>query len=487
LPSSLEFPPLRTTADLQQRLGKDEALAVFHVAAGNLFGILVTTGGVHVWEVGDVRRLRTGLGGFLRELGNYNANRPLTLEDLQSDRWRDVASKTFEAIFADSRLDLAKTKSLTIVPDDVLWYLPFEALLPGGANSADVLADQLSIRYGPTAALAVGEARPMRRLQHTGILANDFAAADKEAGGEEAVQELEQAVTGPVRLPTPLPEPGHLVATLLDELIVLDEVEPGRDSGYSWSPLGHSKGGADDTLATWFALPYGGPERVVLTGFSTAAEQGLKGSRRSASRNGSLPPGGEIFQAVCGLMANGARTILLTRWRSGGRTNIDLVREFVQELPQMPATEAWQRSCLLAREAPLDAVREPRLKLGKDAESPPTADHPFFWAGYLLVDSSVNIVAEVEGDADESDAQQKGKDTTKEPADKMANGTDEDAAETDMPLPPPAKAGAAASDQPAVNEEGDTEQEDEDAAPGAGEGESRAKESAAAAATADDK
>ena len=30
----------------------------------------------------------------------------------------------------------------------------------------------------------------------------------------------------------------------------------------------------------WFGLPYGGPQRIVLTGFATAAEQGLKGSRR---------------------------------------------------------------------------------------------------------------------------------------------------------------------------------------------------------------
>ena len=56
------------------------------------------------------------------------------------------------------------------------------------------------------------------------------------------------------------------------------------------------------------------------------------------------------------------RTILLTRWRTGGRTNFDLVREFASELPNAPAAEAWQRACLLAREAPLEASREPRLK-----------------------------------------------------------------------------------------------------------------------------
>jgi hypothetical protein len=88
------------------------------------------------------------------------------------------------------------------------------------------------------------------------------------------------------------------------------------------------------------------------------------------------------------MMANGARTILLTRWRTGGRTNFDLVREFAKESANSPAAEAWQRAVLLARENPIDQTHEPRLKVSKDAGDLPKADHPFFWAGYLLVDTS---------------------------------------------------------------------------------------------------
>ena len=53
----------------------------------------------------------------------------------------------------------------------------------------------------------------------------------------------------------------------------------------------------------------------------------------------------------------------------------------------MPPAEAWQRSVFLAREAPLDANREPRLKRPEDIDQVQLADHPFFWAGYLLIDS----------------------------------------------------------------------------------------------------
>jgi hypothetical protein len=137
-------------------------------------------------------------------------------------------------------------------------------------------------------------------------------------------------------------------------------------------------------------LPLGGPEQIVLTGVATEAEQGLKTPKRAGSRPSAAAPGAagsEIFQSLCNMMAGGARTILMTRWRTGGRTNFDLVREFAKELPSAPAAEAWQRACLLAREAPLDTAREPRLKRSEDAGDLATADHPFFWAGYILVDT----------------------------------------------------------------------------------------------------
>ena len=57
-------------------------------------------------------------------------------------------------------------------------------------------------------------------------------------------------------------------------------------------------------------------------------------------------PGNEVFLSVCGLMANGARTMLLSRWRTGGQTSFDLVREFIQEL-----ADTAPRRRLAARDA----------------------------------------------------------------------------------------------------------------------------------------
>jgi len=396
LPTTLLFPPLRTTAELQRALAPGEALVVFHEAGGNLFGIVVTQKAEHAWQISDQRRLERSLGDVLRSLGNFGRNREMASDELADKDWRTAAADLYELIFAESRIDLAKTGELVIVPDGWLWYVPFEALVVPGGDAATVLADRVPLRYGPTAALAVGDTRPFRRPRHTGIV----ATALKDDAGSAALQSLEDAVVGPVNFDPPLAQPGYLLCPLIDELIVLDDVELDRNDPYNWSPLQRGRGrrptepGARDSLSAWMGLPYEGPERVVLTGFPTAAESGLKGTRRGAG--GPTAAGREVFYTVCGLMAGGPRTILLTRWRTGGQMNLQLVREFVQELSQASAADAWQRSVLLARETPLDPAAEPRLKKLDDAVEPPRADHPFFWAGYLLIDTGTRPANEHE-------------------------------------------------------------------------------------------
>lgn len=408
VPARQMFPPLRTTEELQQSLGDGQALVVFHAAGGKLFGFLLSRQAEHVWLVGELEPLRQGLAEWLRALGNYSASREMGGAELSSDEWRSLAEKLWTGLFADARLDLARTTDLVIVPDSWLWYLPFEALVPpadkkaaaGAAGNAPMLIERLPLHYGPTAALAVGDNRPFRPLRHTGIVANELVAAEKKVGGDVAgmsLAPLEHVVPGPVRLVPPLAQPGYLLAPLLDQLVVLDDVTLNRNDPLDWSPLPRPRGRGGDSLSAWMGLPLEGPERVVVTGLPTAAETSLKMPRRGAGAE--TLPGNDLFQSLCALMASGARTVLVSRWRTGGQMNLQLVREFVQELEHAPADEAWQRSVLLAWETPLDAAQEPRLKRLSEGAEPPGANHPFFWAGYLLVDTGTGKGQTAEVDA----------------------------------------------------------------------------------------
>jgi hypothetical protein len=333
---------------------------------------------------------------------------------------------------------------LTIVPDDVLWYLPFDALIPDAAEAETTLADLVPIRYGPTAALAVSRSQPLRRPQNTGIVANDVQLGGDSADAEELLEDLEQAAAGPVRIPSPLPQPAALVTPLLDGLVVLDEVESDRMSASGWLPLPRSRGAASGGVDADLAPVNAGPESVVVTGFATAAERGLKPPRRGAARN--MQPGSEVFQALCGMMAGGARTILLSRWRTEGRTNLELVRQFVQELSHLPATEAWQRACILAREEQLDPQNEPRLKGLEASDELPMADHPFFWAGYLLVDTSPRAVEPAD----------------KEPSETIAGGDVVPANETPNAKPVDKESASAPFSDDSVNSANDGSPESDD-------------------------
>ena len=52
--------------------------------AGDLYGFLVTRNGTHLWEFGDVRQLRSASADFLKALGNYGPNRPLSAKELRA-------------------------------------------------------------------------------------------------------------------------------------------------------------------------------------------------------------------------------------------------------------------------------------------------------------------------------------------------------------------------------------------------------------------
>jgi len=168
---------------------------------------------------------------------------------------------------------------------------------------------------------------------------------------------------------------------VMDRLIVLDDIELNEGNPYGWSPIQIDRGKPGSSLAEWFGLPWGGPSVVVLPGYHTPTENGLKHFNHSA-------PGTDLFLSICGLMANGAQTILISRWRTGGQSSWDLVREFTQELADLAPSDAWQRAVLVLASSRINLDEEPRIKRGP-ADEPPKGTHPFFWAGYMLVDSGV--------------------------------------------------------------------------------------------------
>jgi tetratricopeptide (TPR) repeat protein len=374
-PSDLVFPPLRPAKEVAEQLPGGHVLLVYLAVGERLHGFMLNNRDYRAWTIDSPATLHRSISQWLREMGNYEQNRELDLATIQSVAWKVAARQVRDLLFGGLKIDLAQgVEELTIVPDGWLWYVPFEALPLGDGDDAEPVISRVRVRYAPTVGLGFTPASSQNRSGRTAIVAGRWFPRETALSSEEVARRIAAATANAVSLRSPLPAPSPIVAPLVDRLVVLDEIEP--RAPYDWAPIPLDRPPAAGALSEWFPLPWGAPRAVILPGFRTPAENSLK-------KKGALPPGSELFLASCGLMSCGAETVLVSRWRTAGQSSVDLVRELIQELPHLPAADAWQRSVQLAMARPLDPQLEPRVKRWETIDAP-TAAHPFFWAGHLL-------------------------------------------------------------------------------------------------------
>jgi hypothetical protein len=345
-----------------------------------LYGFLLDNERCKAWRVASVPALLRQMQTMFRDMGQYGQNSQPTVKDLCDEKWRQSAKQVLTTLLKDSPADFSQTfDELAVVPDGILWYLPFEALQVTVGGQPQSLISRFHVRYAPTLSLCTPQGPVRNAPGNTAVVVGKLYPHDADGVAKAAFEQLSGVVSSAVAVRTPSPAPSSIYGTLFHRLIVFDDLVLSDQDPYGWilAPIDKGKTGA--TLADWLTLPWGGPNVVILPGFHTAAEDGLKRLHRGS-------PGNEMFLSVCGLMANGAQTLLLSRWRTGGQTSYDLVREFIQELPNGSAADAWQRAVLLTMDSRVNFPAEPRVKR-TTADEAPKASHPFFWAGYMLVDS----------------------------------------------------------------------------------------------------
>ena len=134
------------------------------------------------------------------------------------------------------------------------------------------------------------------------------------------------------------------------------------------------QGKAGVTIESWMALPWAGPEHVVLPGFHSDGGAGLRGKLN----------GNDLFLTSIGLMAAGTRTALISRWATGGKTSLTLTGKFAAKQESLGLEKAIMESRQETRAAVLDYENEPRLRM-KKTDPVLNAQHPFFWAGPMLL------------------------------------------------------------------------------------------------------
>jgi tetratricopeptide (TPR) repeat protein len=377
--ADIAFPRLRTTKEMQHALSPDQLLLAFFNTGHATYGWLYSIDRSVLWKIDNPAVLEKKTAALLKALGNVDATRDLQDNVLTDDSWQAAARDVSDSLRTFKEPFKAEFKEMVIVPDGVLWYLPFEALPFGDSKENRPLISRMRIRYAPMMALAQPTREGRKNSPVLGVVLGKLYPSDTPEIAEASLEQIERVAPHAEPLRAPLTAASPVVGSVLDGLVVLDDI-PAKEGPLEWSPIPFEKTKGAGTLTAWLMLPWKNPDQIILPGFHTAAESSL----RTAGNN----PGNDLFLTSMGLMATGARTVLISRWRTGGQTAIDLVREFIQELPFSPADEAWQRAVQLVSQSPLDPAREPRLKRKTDAP-PINAQHPFLWAGYMLIDSGV--------------------------------------------------------------------------------------------------
>ncbi|MFM7108735.1 MAG: CHAT domain-containing protein, partial [Planctomycetaceae bacterium] len=382
---TIDFPPLTPSTEIRRRLGERQFILSFHATGRGLTGVLESRDRFTLWEVRQAPALPAEIARLARGLCLFDPLGPVGTDKLLASDWGESAKKIERILFENSRISLADgVDELVIVPDGWLWYVPFE-ILPVSSARADAaaghrpLGEACRVRYCPTRSLAVDAFAVPRMTGPIGIHAGRVARGDDAA----AIEALRGRLTGAidrercVAIP-PGAAPLGLAASIYDALAVFDE-----STAAVLVPPAAGKGGL--AFAEWLAPPAKRPRVVLVPGLQTAMADGLKEK--------SLPqrPGDDLFLPATDLLAAGARTAVLSRWRVGGGTCADLMTEFVREAAAPPAdppesaAALWRRAVDLATAGRPDPQREPRLRQhGDDLLS--DARHPFLWAGYALID-----------------------------------------------------------------------------------------------------
>lgn len=378
VPTELAFPPLRDTKQIQEKLPDGTIVFYYFATSRNVHAFALAKDRLAYFTMPQPAKVKSDVAELLRLMGHHDRSQPVAIDELKANGWKPAAQRLIGALTNDAKpAEWSYFRELVVVPDGVLWYLPFETLPTPGDTSGSPLLMQMPIRYAPTLSLVVSDGRNPRPMPRTAIVAGRLLSRADDASLPAQLEPLIAAAGDGTVLRRETAAPSSIFASTFDRLLVLAEADDTEKGPLAWAPLAVDAGKAGGSLSDWTLLPLGGVEQVLLPGFHTAAENGLK--RGNAT-------GEEVFTAACALMASGCRTVMLSRWRVGGQSTFDLMREFLQELPQESADVAWRRSVQLVSERQLDLNLEGRLK-APSATDGMKSDHPFFWSGYMLIDT----------------------------------------------------------------------------------------------------
>ena len=373
-PAEMVFPPSSSLVLLKKQLEPKQVVLATLQTANGVYAFMIQADAIKFVGKFDPRKMTRAVAQLMKTLKASEI--AFDVKELAETDWKEAAEELKKVLFgAVDDSNWANFDELIVIPDGVLWYAPLEALPITVGDEEKFLGEAVHVRYSPTLFLAVGEQRPWKELKNAAVITSRFSArGDNEltiAEFDELVKEVPEAVAFEKQIKTPT----NLVASVFDQMVVWSEIKSPKGKPFLLNPTQIDQSNVGATVFDWMSLPWHGPENVIMPGFHSDGGQGLR-----AKQNGN-----DLFYTSLGLMASGSRSLLISRWATGGKTSLNLTREYSSRLPKMSAKEALRESQTIVREADLQFDLEPRLR-SKKTDPVQKAEHPYFWAAHMLIE-----------------------------------------------------------------------------------------------------
>ena len=293
--------------------------------------------------------------------------------------FRASAGKLYELLLKPAEAQLRGKTSLVIAPDDALWDLPFQALL-NGANR--FLLEEAAVAYTPS--LTVLREMTRRRKERgtanapATLLALGNPQSGKETGGTtpalrggalNALPEAEQEVKALGRLYGASRSKVYTGAEAREDRVkseagqasILHFASHGLVNNaspmYSHLALASGAAGEDGLLEAW-----------ELTRLNLKADLAVLSACETA--RGRMAAGEGMIGLSWAMFIAGVPSIVVSQWKVESAGTRELMLNFhrglISPTPKMTKSEA---------------LRQAALKLMKNPET----NHPFYWAGFILV------------------------------------------------------------------------------------------------------
>ena len=308
--------------------------------------------------------------GFRRRLAERNLG------------FRASAHKLYDLLLKPAQALLRGKSSLVIAPDDRLWELPFQALLDEGGR---YLIERSAVSYAPSLTV-LREMRARSDKRRAEAAPSTLLALGNPLIGQETVERARLTMRDETLYPLPEAEAevralGRLYGARRSKVYIGAEAREDRlksEAGqsrilhfathgvlnnaaplYSYLALARGDKNEDGLLEAWELMQLDlKADLAVLSACETA--------------RGRTSAGEGVIGLTWALFVAGTPATVVSQWEVESASTRDLMLGFHRQL-QAPRAAGKQTKA--------EALRRAALKLMKNPET----NHPFYWAGFVLV------------------------------------------------------------------------------------------------------